>query len=133
MDKTIKRALAIAASKNLTNSELAELLEISPQRLNNWITRGMPPRHDRLVADKLGVSIDVIHDRRGLSPEEKRPVEITSGSDAERRLLMSYRTAGEPERAALVLIAESLSMRAPSQRNPHPLKAPKARKKNSEP
>ena len=128
MDRTIKRVLAVAAEKGLSNTALAEVLDISPQRLTNWIRRGMPARFDRIVANKLGVSIDVIHDIREITPEERRPVEIAAGNDAERRLLMYYRNTNGFAREALMLMAEALQMMAPSARRPHPMKS-KARKK----
>lgn len=125
--KTITIALELARRRGINKSGFARLLGVSPQDVTNWQSRGMPPIWDRPVADALGCSIDVLHGRELPAADNHRQPEITTGSNAERRLLWCYRNTREQEREVLLLVAEALLMKAPTVRQPHPYK--KARKK----
>lgn len=57
--KTLHQAVEIVGHK-----ASAELLRISPQRLSNWMSRGIPVEHCASVEMTLGVS------RRDLRPDD---------------------------------------------------------------
>lgn len=128
--RTIDRVMAIAAHNELSQAQLARLLDISEQTLTNWKRRGMPPRMDRAVAERLGVEIARLYDADGRG-EQKPGIKITADTTEEVRLLSVFRRMQKTERDALILVATALSAKVDKSRGPYPFK--KAQKKQSRP
>lgn len=59
-EKDTPMKLIINWSSTKTRAALAKELEISPQALNNWIDRGIPPREHARVAALYGRSVEVL-------------------------------------------------------------------------
>lgn len=71
----------IAHEKQIPLKRLAEILEISPQALNNWLTRGIPASRIRDVSIALDLPEDVFHYKNvrklaGARPEQAVPSAI---------------------------------------------------------
>lgn len=69
MNKTpIERVTDELTRRGLTPADMARLLRVSAQRLNNWINRGLPARSAPEVADRMGWTVDYLltgRDRAG--------------------------------------------------------------------
>src|SRR5690606_34032471 len=59
MEETVfNRVMRRAREKRWTQSELAKRLDLLPQHVSNWKTRGVPPERYEAIADALDCSID---------------------------------------------------------------------------
>lgn len=93
------------------------LLGITSQRLNNWKKRGIPKGELFSIADRLGVSVELI--RRAAAPvAETHEDDVT---DQEAALLAAFRQADEQTRAAIFTLATrsvAISPRSIAKPNP---------------
>lgn len=60
MKTPIDRVIEELESRGLKHAEMARLLQVSAQRLNNWINRGLPSKEAPSVAARLGWSVDYL-------------------------------------------------------------------------
>lgn len=75
-ERPIDRALKWARERGWNQSQLAAQLEVAPQHVTNWKTRGMPPEWHEPVARLFGRSIDELMGRPvAPSPSVARPAE----------------------------------------------------------
>jgi transcriptional regulator with XRE-family HTH domain len=56
--RPIDRALKRAKDRGLNQSQLAGLLDVDPQHITNWKSRGLPPEWHERMADVLDWSLD---------------------------------------------------------------------------
>jgi transcriptional regulator with XRE-family HTH domain len=66
-----QRLKELRTARNLTQTRLAELLEISPRVYSRWETGDVTPHFDTIVriADTLGVSLDELAGRKAVTSQ----------------------------------------------------------------
>lgn len=103
-----QRLKELRTARKLTQTRLAELLEVSPRVYSRWETGDVTPHFDTIVrlADTLGVSLDELAGRKDISSETiiKNP-ELN-------RLYRKVDQLSDEDQKALVVVLDSLVKRS---------------------
>lgn len=102
------RLRTLRSARKLTQTRLAELLDISPRVYSRWETGGVTPHFDTIVrlAELLGVSLDELAGRGGAqSPPTIRNHEL-------HRLYQKVDLLSDEDQKALLVVLDSLVKRS---------------------
>jgi transcriptional regulator with XRE-family HTH domain len=108
MPNFAQRLKELRTARNLTQTRLAELLEISPRVYSRWETGDVTPHFDTIVrlADTLGVSLDELAGRKDVASETAiRNPELN-------RLYKKVNQLPDEDQRALVIVLDSLVKRS---------------------
>ena len=108
MPNFAQRLKELRTSRNLTQTRLAELLDISPRVYSRWETGDVTPHFDTIVrlADTLGVSLDELAGRKDVASETAiRNPELN-------RLYKKVDQLSDEDQKALVIVLDSLVKRS---------------------
>jgi transcriptional regulator with XRE-family HTH domain len=108
MPNFAQRLKDLCAARNLTQTRLAELLEISPRVYSRWETGDVTPHFDTIVrlADTLSVSLDELAGRTDVASETAiRNPELN-------RLYKKVDQLSDEDQKALVIVLDSLVKRS---------------------
>ena len=109
MDPLATRMKEFRQARGLTQTRLAELLEVSPRVYNRWETGAAAPRLDTLVriADILEVSLDELVGRR--QPQEQA---LRLHNPKLHQLYREIDHLSDEDQKALVILLDSLVKRS---------------------
>jgi len=108
MPNLAQRLRELRTARNLTQTRLAELLDISPRVYSRWETGDVTPHFDTIVrlADILNVSLDELAGRRDVASETAiRNPELS-------RLYRKVNQLPDEDQRALVIVLDSLVKRS---------------------
>ena len=94
--RPIDRVLALARERDMDQTALARAMDVQPQHVTNWKTRGIPAAQLPIAAKVLGCSVDYLLGR------EPPPLALDS---IETQLITFFRGMSEEHRNDLVAIA----------------------------
>src|SRR3972149_5698121 len=103
-----ERLKELRTQRNLTQTRLAELMEISPRVYSRWETGDVTPHFDTIVrlADTLGVSLDALAGRKeGAGEGRVKNPELN-------RLYKKVDQLSDEDQKALVIVLDSLVKRS---------------------
>lgn len=103
-----QRLKQLRTARKLTQTRLAELLEVSPRVYSRWETGGVTPAFDTILrlADTLGVSLDELAGRKDVRGE------AVIKSPELNRLCRKVDQLSDEDQKALVVVLDSLVKRS---------------------
>lgn len=103
-----ERLRELRTRRNLTQTRLAELMEISPRVYSRWETGDVTPHFDTIVrlADTLGVSLDELAGRKEVTGE------VRIKNPELNRLYKKVDLLSDEDQKALVIVLDSMVKRS---------------------
>jgi transcriptional regulator with XRE-family HTH domain len=103
-----ERLRELRTKRNLTQTRLAELMEISPRVYSRWETGDVTPHFDTIVrlADTLGVSLDELAGRKELTEE------VRIKNPELNRLYKKVDLLSDEDQKALAIVLDSMVKRS---------------------
>lgn len=103
-----ERLRELRTRRNLTQTRLAELMEISPRVYSRWETGDVTPHFDTIVrlADTLGVSLDELAGRKEVTDE------VRIKNPELNRLYKKVDLLSDEDQKALVIVLDSMVKRS---------------------
>jgi transcriptional regulator with XRE-family HTH domain len=103
-----ERLRELRTKRNLTQTRLAELMEISPRVYSRWETGDVTPHFDTIVrlADTLGVSLDELAGRKEVTDE------VRIKNPELNRLYKKVDLLSDEDQKALAIVLDSMVKRS---------------------